>query len=340
MTEHTRRPGVALAASVLTMLGAVVLATSAGAGTPDEAEELLTKARKIATHESFAGVVEVQWIDDAGLVQAERVGARGVDGAFVIGVGGRNTVGNDDERVTTSDDHPDTRSKQARGGRAPRPGESWDLEVVGRHHIAERSATVVTASDGAGRVRARFSIDRETGQLLRRVVLDEHGRTVRVVRFVTIIAGELDVPIPAMPAGPDNQAPVAIDSLPSGFVSRSDLGPYRLLGEYLQPDGAVQLYYSDGLFTASVFQKSGRVDWDGLPSGARAPIDGLRARSYATAAGTIVVWGDRDLVFTAVGDGPPDAVLAIVTEMSGNASEDRSWVDDVTDFVLGPFDWE
>lgn len=330
----------ALAALVLGALCVTGL-SGARAGTPDTAEELLAKARKIATLESFAGIVEVRWIDDAGLERVERVGARGVEGAFVIGVGSRKAVGNDKERFTTGGDHHGTRWKATGGQRAPRPGESWELEIAGRRHVAERAATVVTARDDEGRVRARFSIDRETGQLLRLAVLDERGRPVRIVRFVTIITGGLDTPVPAVPSGHDDQAPVAIETLPSGFVSRADLGAgYRLLGQYLQPDGAVQLYYSDGLFTASVFQKSGRVDWDALPAGTRTPIDGLRARSYATAAGTIVVWGDRGVVFTAVGDAPPDSVTAIVAEMSGNGSDGRSWVDGVTDFVLGPFDWE
>jgi hypothetical protein len=335
-----RRPSAALGALVLGGLCAMGLGSGADAGTPDAAEELMVKARKIATVESFAGVVEVLWIDDAGTEQVERVGARGADGAFVIGVGARKAVGDENERFTTSGDGH-TRWKGKGGARAPRPGDSWDLEVVGRRHVAGRSATVVIARDEDGRVRAKFAIDRETGQLLRRAVLDEHGDVIRVMRFVTIITGGVDAPAPAMPGESFDDAPVAIKTLPSGFVARADVGSgYHLLGQYLQPDGAVQLYYSDGLFTASVFQRSGRLDWDALPPGTPAAIDGVRARSYATPTGTLVVWSDRDVVLTAVGDGPPDAVIGIVAEMSGNPSDDQSWFDDVTDFVLGPFDWE
>jgi hypothetical protein len=328
-----------LGAFVLGALCVTGLGSGADAGTTDAAEDLLVKARKTATVESFAGVVEVVWLDDEGVEHIERVGARGADGAFVIGIGARKAVGDADERFTNSGDGH-TRWKGDGGTRAPRPGDSWDLEIAGRHHVAGRSATIVVARDNDGQVRARFAIDRETGQLLRRAVLDEHGNVIRVMRFVSIITGGVDAPPPVMPNGGNDDTPVAIETLPSGFVSRADVGSgYRLLGQYLQPDGAVQLYYSDGLFTASVFQRSGRLDWDALPPGTPAAIDGVRARSYSMPTGTLVVWSDRDVVLTAVGDGPPDAVIGIVAEMSGHPSDDQSWFDDVTDFVFGPFDW-
>jgi hypothetical protein len=331
--------GIALAALVLGSLGVTGLDPGSEAGASDTAEELLTRARKMSTLEPFAGIVEVRWVDDEKHEHIERVAARAVEGAFLIGVGARRVVGNDNQRFTTSGGHG-TSWNAAGHRRPPRPGDSWDLQIAGRRRVAERAATIVTARDRDGRVRARFAIDRETGQLLRRAVIDEHGNAVRVVRFVTIIPGGIDAPLPAVPRGHDD-APVAIDTLPDGFVARASVGSgYRLLGQYLQPDGAVQLYYSDGLFTASVFQKVGRVDWDHLPPGTRVPIDGLRARSYSTASGTIVVWGDRGLVYTVVADGPQDSVTSIVAEMSGNAGDDHSWVDDVTDFVLGPFNWE
>jgi MucB/RseB N-terminal domain len=341
VTQHAIRPRAAFSALVLGALCVTALGSGADAGTPDRAEELLINARKIATVESFAGIVEVIWVDDEGADDVERVSARGADGAFVIGIGARKAVGDENERFTSRGDDHGIRWEGDGGARAPRPGDSWELEIAGRRHVAGRSAVVVVASDDDGQARGRFAIDRETGQLLRRAVLDEHGDVVRVQQFVTIITGGVDAPPPAMPSRDTTDTPVPIKTVPSGFVAQADVGAgYRLLGQYLQPDGAVQLYYSDGLFTASVFQRSGRLDWDALPPGRPAAIDGVRARSYATPTGTLVVWGDRDVVLTAVGDGPPDAVIAIVEQMSGSPSDDQSWFDDVTDFVLGPFDWD
>ncbi|MEX2268269.1 MAG: sigma-E factor regulatory protein RseB domain-containing protein [Acidimicrobiia bacterium] len=315
----------------------------ADAGTPDRAEELLARARTVASHESFAGIVEVRWHDDTGAERVERVVARGVEGAFVIGLAARKTVGEGGERYTSAAGEPSTRWEPVGGRPAPAPGATWDLEIAGRRRVAERPATVVVARDAEDRVRAKFSIDRETGQLLRRAVFDERGRAEHIVRFVTIITGESQSPpsaVPSVPGATDVKAPRVLHAVPAGFVSRSEVGPgYELLGRYRQPDDAVHLYFSDGIFTLSVFESQGRVDWDGLPAGSATRVEGLRARSYSTAAGTIVVWGQSGLVLTAVGDGPPDAVIAVVADFSGDA-DDASWLDDVTGFVLGPFDWE
>ena len=331
------RSALAAAAVALVWLSGV----PADAGT-DDADGLLLDARKVSTVESFAGIVEVSWHDNGGVAQVAQVVARSVEGAFVVGKGTRHTVGDKHERFTRTGDEPATRWKPVGGRRAPAPGATWDLEIAGRDEVAKRPATVVEARDDGGRVRARFSIDRETGQLLQRVVLDEHGDEVHVVGFVTIISGASEkpsLPVPPVPGAGDVKAPKALDNTPEGFVAHDEVGDgYELLGQYRQPDGAVHLYYSDGLFTLSVFESPGRVDWDAMPPGSSRPVEGLRARFYSTAAGTIVVWGQDDLVLTAVGDGPPDMVMAVVTELSG--SGDDSWFDDVTGFVLGPFDWE
>jgi sigma-E factor negative regulatory protein RseB len=331
-------------ALVAAALGLVAMSgVPADAGTPDRAEELLARARKVSSHESFAGIVEVRWRDDTGVERLARVAAWGVEGAFVIGLGARKTVGDGGERYTSADDQRATRWEPVGGHPAPAPGATWDLEVAGRRQVAGRPTTVVVARDDDGRVRAKFSIDRETGQLLRRAVLDERGRAEHIVRFVTIITGNQEpppLPVPPVPGGTGVEAPRALHTVPAGFISRDDVGlGYKLLGRYRQPDDSVHLYFSDGVFTLSVFESEGRVDWDALPAGSATNVEGLRARSYSTAAGTIVVWAQRGLVLTAVGDGPPDAVIAVVADFSDDA-DDGSWLDDVTGFVLGPFDWE
>jgi hypothetical protein len=329
----------ALAAAAVALVWLV--GAPADAGTTD-AGDLLLDARRVSAVESFAGIVEVSWHDDANVAQVAQVVARSVEGAFVVGMATRNTVGDDDERYTRTDHEHSTRWEPVGGRPAPAPDATWDLAVAGRHEVAARPATIVVARDQGGKVRARFSIDRETGQLLRRAVLDEHGDAVHVVAFVTIVSGEAEkpsLPVPPIPGADNVKAPEALDHTPKGFVSHDEVGPgYELLGRYRQPDGAVHLYYSDGLFTLSVFESPGKVDWDALAPGSNVPVEGLRARSYSSAAGTIVVWGQDGLVLTAVGDGPSDMVFAVVAELS--STSDESWVDDVTNFVLGPFDWE
>ena len=330
------------------LLAAVVIAISiwwpsvSHAGTPDRAEELLEKARQVSAEGSYAGIVEVTWRDDAGATQSQRTIAQGVEGAFVVGIGVQSSHGVGDERVTKGEGD----ATHAAGGpgakTGPAPGAAWELEVVARRRVADRPGVVIAARDEDGRTRAKFAVDRETGQLLRRAVLDRRGEVVRVVEFVAINTTESSSGLQAdagSALGSLVDPPVAIDEVPKRYLERTEMGGYRLLGRYLQPDGAIQQYYGDGLFTLSVFQSEGVVAWDALPPADPANIEGLRSRAYSTASGTIVVWGQDGLVITVIGDGPRDQVMAAVAEVSGRADE-GSWFDDAVDFVLGPFDWD
>jgi hypothetical protein len=325
------------AVGALLALGALVLPMSqAGAGGDDDADALLAFSRKVSANDTFAGVVEVKWTDEQGESHVVRVGARSVRGRFVVGMAEHHVIGQGFERFTTSADDVDARWIEGQGHIAPPPGESWDLELGRRREVAGREARIVLARDDDGHVRARFAIDHERGQLLRREILDRHGRVVHSVGFVKIVTGPIT---PAVPSTPKTAtaAPTKLEKSPGGYLAPEDVDGYRLLGVYRHPDGLVQMYYGDGLFTLSLFEQSGAVDWKTLPAGVASVTD-LRDRTYVTAVGTVVVWQHGDLTCTVVGDGPADSVTAAVQHLAG--IDDSSWLDDVGDFLLGPFSWK
>jgi len=308
----------------------------------DDGETLLERSRRAATQAAFEGVVEVQWRDEAGTLHSERLGARSLNGSFVIGRGGRHMAGNGTRRWTDEAGELRERWREGSGTPPPRAGAHWDLSVSGHETVAGRTGTVVIARDRDGQVRARFVVDREHGQLLRREVFDDNDRVVRSVGFVTIVFDDVSPAVLAEPPGADPDTPVAIAETPDGFIAPTAIGDgYQLLARYQHPNGEVQLYYSDGLFTMSLFEQRGRVDWDALPSGRNAKVAGVRTRAYGTAAGNVVVWADPAdrLVLTAVGDGPTGALNSVVADMSG-VSGGGDWVGDVARYVLGPFGWE
>jgi len=326
--------GVAVGGLVL-MIG-----PTAGAGGDDDqrAEALLERARTASN--TFAGSVEVRWEDDAGDDQVARIGARSLQGAFVVGSGEDQVQGDGLRRWGGAGGGPEVAWETVDGLGTPRANSVWNLEIAGRETVAGREASIVAARDDGGTVRARFAIDVETGQLLQREVLDADGDVVRSVGFVKLTTEPAApaVPGPPVDAGP---GPVPIDDAPAGFLDPEHLdGGYRLLGRYQHPDGAVQLFYGDGLFAVSVFQQRGLVDWDGLPDGGRdATEHGLRTHAYATASGDVIVWGDDGLVLTAVADGPPGAAQAVVADLAG-LDLDRSTIQEIADYILGPFGWE
>ena len=328
-----RRIGVVGAGLGLTAL-LVVPGTPASAS--DEAEDLIQQARGASADESFVGVVEVSWVDESGL-HRESVTARSVRGAFVVGPGAEQVAGRGELRWA-GDPNSGSGWRADTGRDLPDPGAAWDLELADDGTVAGRGVTVVEARDDDGDVRARFALDRETGQLLEREIIDRDGKVVRSVGFTTIVETVLAPLLPTIPPS-DVSVPTAIHDVPDGYVAPETVGDgYRLLGRYQRADGVVQLYYGDGLFSVSVFEQSGDVDWDALPRTGRATrVEGVRTHSYRTAEGTVVIWGDHGLVLTGIADGPPGTPAAVVASISGN--DDSSAIDDIADFVLAPFHW-
>jgi hypothetical protein len=315
----------------------LLVTSSTHAGADSEADALVRRARKVAIDEAYAGFVEVSWRDEAHGEHVERVGARGLGGAFVVGQGDRRVIGHGHERLVDDDGAGVGWTADVERA-APEPGAVWDLRIVGSDTVAGRPATMIEARDDNGRARAVFAIDDERGQLLGRQILDRHGEVVRSVGFVQIVTGAIT---PAVPPAPDGGAapPVVIDEVPDGFVAPTTAeGGYRLLGRYRHADGSTHLFYSDGLFTLSVFEQEGAVDWEHLPPGRCQPIHDRRTCAYDTAVGTIVVWNERGLVFTVVGDAPPDLVTAVVDHFDDEPGSD--WLTDAVNFVLDPFSWD
>jgi sigma-E factor negative regulatory protein RseB len=317
-----------LATVVVTVPGA-----SAGAGT--DPEQLLLGARDASSRTTVDGVVEVRW-QDGSTVHVDRANARSRDGAYSVGQGRTLAVGLGGLRWS-ADDGIATLWGRIDGSPPPDPGAAWRLELGGSAEVAGHAAQIVDARHGSGPVRARFYVDEGSGLLLRRDVLARDGDLVRSVRFTQLTTSGAR---PAVAKVPERrEAPVATDEVDSEFAApdRLDEG-FRLLGRYRQPDGVVQLFYGDGLFSISVFEQTGDVDWGSLPDGGRAAtIDSERARWYATDAGSVVVWERDGLVLTGVSDAPPDTVRAAVGAVE---TEGNGVIQDVVDFVLDPFDWQ
>lgn len=148
----------------------------------------------------------------------------------------------------------------------------YALRVVALASSAGRPARVVEARRrdpaGAGRVAARFWVDAASSLILRREVYDEAGRPVRSSAFVTIRVAPVAPPAappyaqvavvaPLAPVG-QRLEPAELDGLrargwpaPTELPGRLGLYEARLHGPVLQ------LAYSDGLSTLSVFVQPG-----------------------------------------------------------------------------------
>lgn len=329
----TRRVlGVLVAVGIV----AVVPHTGGAAGT-DDPEALLERARVASVRQSFTGGLALTWLDGRRIHSAVVV-ARAAHGSIRLGFEPVRVAARGLERWTG--DQEGWHGLWSDSERVPGPpaGSHWDLTIGGERRVAGRAATLVVASDpDTGKPRARFWVDKERGLLLRRDVLDEQGRVVRSIGFV-VIHGLGDAPRPGAPSAGTGSPPRKIVRAPEGYRAPAHTAGYDLLGSYRHDDGTVQLFYSDGLFNLSVFEQTGEVDWNALPEGTDRDLDGTKTRSYATPTSTVVVWGDAGFAITCVGDAPPDEIDAIVRNL--RTADDDSILDDIADFVLGPFGWD
>src|SRR5262249_32257720 len=141
--------------------------------------------------------------------------------------------------------------------------------------VAGRATREVDAAGrGDGKVRERLYFDATTSLLLRREQFDRRGNPVRAVGFVSIgestgaLFGVVPAEPPRAPIARAIRQPRSIESVGSPFRAPRSAGDgFRLAGRYRDATGAVQLFYSDGLFGVSVFEQEGNLDRSGLPAG-------------------------------------------------------------------------
>ncbi|MFN8026527.1 MAG: sigma-E factor regulatory protein RseB domain-containing protein [Acidimicrobiia bacterium] len=201
--------------------------------------------------------------------------------------------------------------------------------------IAGRTTTEVVATRRDGTVAQRLAVDDETGLLLRREVLGRDGAVERSMTFTEIDLGDTTTAVTA-PAGLRTEASTEIGNVPDGYRAPNTLDGAALVTRTKQPDG-VLLWYSDGVFSTTVFEQRGTLDWSALPAGGTtSEIKGSTMRRWSEPSGTVLVWENDGIVYTCVSDAPSDVVDAAVASF---AASDRSALQQVTDFVLGPFGW-
>ena len=204
----------------------------------------------------------------------------------------------------------------------PAPGRKYELRTADGEPVAGRDTKAVEIRS-SGVLRERLSVDRETGLLLRREQLDGFGRAVRVMSVETLSLLAPDES--AAPAPEESSAgglqPVTLGALPSSFRAAATLAQgYEHVAAFRQ-GSLVQVVYSDGLHGLSVFTQPGRLAWGSLPGGGRSvPFGGRTAVVYDWPGGQAVTWQAGNLVYTVVGDGPVEEVLAAAASVPGPPS--------------------
>ncbi|HXY93304.1 MAG TPA: hypothetical protein VEP49_12555 [Acidimicrobiia bacterium] len=333
------RRGVVASVAGLTLVVAVLgvaLGHARAETSSADAVRWVQKMRSAPGRLQFSGVVRVTWPaqGDHAKVSGLSVGITDDMGAIEVQTGqarvydqGARTYFKNRYGWSSALVEPDV-------AKAPAPDHRWVL-VTGRGpDVAARPTRLVEVRRRQGAPAERLYLDTATGLLLRRDVLDPNGRLERSLSFTSLDIATV-APIHA-PSGVSTHDAQPLASAPSGYVAPSTPGGYVLVARSRHPNG-VELLYSDGLFTVSVLEQQGDLDWGALPAqGVATTIDGTSARRYSLASADVVVWERNDTVFTVVSDAPRDVIDGLLTDLAPG----RSAMEKVVDYVLGPFGWD
>lgn len=188
----------------------------------------------------------------------------------------------------------------------------YDLQVTGGASCSGRPTTVVEARRPEGQLAARFWLDDATGLALRREVFDGAGRRLRASTYTSVeVPVEVATDVRPVVARTAAAAPAAA---PGWDVPRQLPGGFALYdaGRPASGDGAVlQLAYSDGLSTVSVFSQPGRLGDRPIAGWTVQAVDGSPVWVRPGVPEQLVFAGGGQ-VFTVIGDAGHEELLQVV----------------------------
>ena len=282
--------------------------------------DLLEGARVAAQTESYEGQVVVEWHDGRQRQSAE-VPVRSAGGVLrfgdqVVGAGANRMIHGADGWLSLWGHDVTTLG--------PSPLDKYRLTVEPGPDVAARPTDMLTVTlAGASRPRERLFVDRDSGLLLRREMLDPDGDPYRSVAFTTLTTGHAIVAaaVGTAPKATRSREPAPTRHVDPPYKLKSRIGNgYRRVGAY-KSGGVVQQYFSDGLHGLSVFEQRGHLKSTeeglagGTGAGRRVEIAGRTMRAYSASVGEAVVWESDGVVYTAVTDAPWSDLAAAVGDL-------------------------
>lgn len=198
----------------------------------------------------------------------------------------------------------------------------YDVEVAGRARLATGPA-VALAFSRDGVLRERLFVDDDTDLVVRRETYRPDGEPVRVTALTDLRVTDVDAEV--MDGRPDDAfadrariSPDEVEELTGhAWVVPTAVGDGFDLraGELVDQGDAVQLVYSDGLYTVSVLEQPGRVDPDALDGAVHEVHASIPVYRWPGMAPQRVVWTGADHTFTAVSDAPIEVLLSVVADL-------------------------
>lgn len=192
----------------------------------------------------------------------------------------------------------------------------YDVAFAGQAVVDGRRATLLEARrpgvTGPGAVAGRFWLDRDSGMVVRRDVLDETGALVRSTTFDLISVGAVSRAA-AKSTGPHLDQAWLESVRADGWPVPARLSPGFDLYDARMHDHVLQLAYSDGLSTASLFVQPGELSRE--PAGTARPLDDGGTVWVTSGSPERMVWSGDGHTWTLLSDAPASTVAEAVREL-------------------------
>jgi len=162
-----------------------------------------------------------------------------------------------------------------------------------------------------GRPRARMIVDADSTVPLLTEVLDGDGSVFRTAALLSFS--------PITPEMPDTMPEIEIMNKASRMISPGSLpesvAGYRRVDVYEAGDSAVHAFYTDGLFSFSVFEAKRGDRPPAFDGATEFEADGRAYRRLVTPTSLWVHWNAPDRTYVLVGDLPPDHLLEVLERL-------------------------
>jgi hypothetical protein len=183
-----------------------------------------------------------------------------------------------------------------------------------------RRAVAVTVMEGEIR-RANLIIDEESTVPLITEILDGDGNVFRMAVLIDFAPG----PQPMPDDMPEMHEMTMVARAPAPGRIPTDLAGYARADTYRGEEGTLQAFYTDGLFSFSLFETERTRRLGAFEDASRFVVAGNEYRRIVTPSEVWVQWNAPDYSYVLVGDLPPDHIAEVLQELP--APGDRGfWV--------------
>ena len=137
-----------------------------------------------------------------------------------------------------------------------------------------------------------------------------------MVAFTSIAIGSVSQPAAPAVAHDDRPQRLQPATLPAPFRAPAQLAAGYALVSVLGRRAVVEVVYSDGLHSLSVFEQGGGLDGQKLPrSGDPVTMGTAHGVRYGWPGGQLITWQSGPATFTVVGDGPMADLVAATASL-------------------------